>query len=158
MAENRPQNRANENKLERIPVDGMRDVMTVLNKEPGWVYRWVEDTDEAGSRIWKFKRAGYELASLEGVEGRGIIVGEEAVYKTKQDGAICRLHTGEGRYSYLMRIKQEWYEKDQSDKQARIDDMEAGIVGDRDQGDDSGTYGSISIGKGAQTRKTSNSP
>ena len=145
MAENRPQNRTTENKLERIPVDGMRDVMTVLGKDPAFHYRWVEDSDERGSRIHKFKRGGYVLADLEGIEGAGIVVGQEAVYTTKQDGAICRLHTGEGRYSYLMKIKMEWYLEDQKTKQDAIDDMERGMTAERDQGDEAGQYGSVEI-------------
>ena len=52
---NRAQNRQDENKPERVPVDGMRDIMTVRGKDPAFKYRWVADTDEKGSRIWKYK-------------------------------------------------------------------------------------------------------
>jgi hypothetical protein len=145
---NRAQNRQMENKPERVPVDGMRDVMTVHGKDPAYKYRWVTDTDEKGSRIWKFKRGGWELATLDSEESR-IQVGQEAVYKSKEDGSLVRLHTGDGRYSYLMRIKKEWYDADQASKEENIAEMEAGITGTQtSQGDaNHGQYGSVRFEK-----------
>lgn len=145
---NRPQNRQTENKVERIPVDGMRDVMTVHGKDPAYKYRWVTDTDEKGSRIWKFKRGGWELATLDGHDSK-ITVGQEAVYKSKEDGSLVRLHSGEGRFSYLMRIKKEWYSEDQESKEKSLKEMEEGIMGTQtSQGDaNHGQYGSVGYEK-----------
>jgi hypothetical protein len=143
---NRAQNR--QTKTERIPVDGQRDIMTVHGKDPAYSYRWVEDSDERGSRIWKFKRGGWELATLDG-EQQEMHVGQEAVYKSKQDGNLVRLHTGEAKFSYLMRIKKEWKKEDFQTKQANIDELEGGIMGTQtSQGDaNNGMYGSVKFEK-----------
>lgn len=145
---NRSHNRQTENKLDdRVPVSGMRDIMTVLNKETGYVYRWVNDTDDKGSRIYKYKRGGYEMAPLQTPDGE-LTVGEEAVFRTEGKDDIVRLHVGGGQYAYLMRIKQEWYDADQADKQASIDEMEATIAGTGSStGENFGQYGSVKIGK-----------
>jgi len=144
---NRAQNR--QVKSERVPVDGMRDLMTVFGKDVNnFHYRWVEDSDEAGSRIWKFKRGGWDLVSVD-VEDGEISVGAEAVYKSKEQGTLVRLHTGEGRFSYLMKIKNEWYNEDQQAKEDSIKETEQGIFGSTEsQGDaNNGQYGSIKIEK-----------
>ena len=149
--DNRAHNRQTENKdFERVPVSGMRDIMTVLNKEEGYEYRWINDTDEKGSRIYKFKRGGWELAPLQTSAGE-VTVGEEAVYRSEGKDDIVRLHVGAGQFAYLMRIKQEWYDADQAAKQAEIDEVEATIAGTGSStGQDFGQYGSIKIGKHRQ--------
>jgi hypothetical protein len=145
-AGNRPQNRTTHK--ERVPVDGMRDIMTVHGKDSGFKYRWVTDTDERGSRIWKFKRGGWEFATLDGHDEE-IQVGQEAVYKSADEGNLVRLHTGEGRFSYLMRIPKEYYDEDQIAKEERIQEQEDGIMGTQtSQGDaNNGQYGSVKFEK-----------
>ncbi len=144
---NRAHNRQKENKQERVPVSGMRDIMTVLNKEEGYEYRWVNDIDEKGSRIFKYKRGGWDMAPLQTPEGE-LTVGEEAVFRTEGKEDIVRLHVGAGQFAYLMRIKKEWYDEDQKAKQDAIDEVEATIAGTGSStGENFGQYGSIKIGK-----------
>lgn len=40
-----------ENRPSRVPVSGRRDVMTVADQDPNFVYRWVNDV---GNRIDQF--------------------------------------------------------------------------------------------------------
>lgn len=142
---NRAHNRQNENKPKRVPVSGMRDIMTVLNKEEGYEYRWVTDVDEKGSRIYKYKRGGWEMSPLQTADGN-IIVGEEAVFRTEAKEDIIRLHVGGGQFGYLMRIKKEWYDEDQKDKAAEIDAMEDTITGTGSStGENFGQYGKVTI-------------
>ena len=105
------------------------------------------DSDDKGSRIWKFKRGGWDLVTLD-TEDSELAVGQEAVYKSKEQGTLIRLHTGEGRYSYLMRIKKEWFEADQAAKEEAIKETEAGIFGSvSSEGDaNHGQYGEIRKG------------
>ncbi len=131
-------NRDKSNKLDRVPVSGLRDILTVYGKDSNYEYRWVVDTDERGGRIMKFNRGGYEL-----VESSGVEIGAESVYKSKQDGSIVRMATGGGKYSYLMRIKKEYYNQDQADAQAAIDETEAALR--QPDKANSGQYGSIKI-------------
>ncbi len=146
--------KATEGKLPaRVPVSGQRDIMTVFNKDPNFEYRWVVDADERGSRILKFERAGYHFSPIETDEQK-LVVGEDAVYKSRKDGdvSIIRLPTGGGHYSYLMRIKKEWYKEDQEAKQIPINEMEEQITGeftpDGQLKKDLGQYGKVSIKRG----------
>ena len=142
---NRAHNRQTENKARRVPVSGMRDIMTVLNKEEGYSYRWVTDIDEKGSRIYKYKRGGWEMSPLETTEGE-IIVGEEAVFRTENKEDIIRLHVGAGQFAYLMRIKKEWYDEDQKAKADAIDEVERTITQTGSStGESFGQYGKVTI-------------
>lgn len=138
----------------RVPVSGQRDIMSVFNKDKNFHYRWVVDLDERGSRILKFERAGYHFSPIE-TEDQRLVVGEDAVYRSRKedrDVSIIRLPTGGGHFSYLMRIKKEWYNEDQEAKQLPIDEMEAQITGDLtpdgQSKKDLGQYGSVSIKRG----------
>lgn len=140
-------NRENENKPDRIPVGGHRDIMTVYGKDESYEYRWVEDKSDAGSRILRFKRGGWEFVSADPRDSSGgVIVGEENVYSSEQNGSIVRLPTGGANYSYLMRIKKEWYDEDQVAKQDKIDMVEDAIrrTG-TSEGEDFGQYGNVAI-------------
>lgn len=131
------------NKPKRVPVSGLRDIMTVLNKDTDYVYRWVVDLDERGGRILTYERAGYSLVESDSVE-----VGADAVYKTRQEGSIVRLPTGGGKFSYLMRINKAWYKQDQKAKQDAIQETEDAIMRTRDSSDkDSGQYGKVKISR-----------
>ena len=79
---NRASNRMTKNKPDRVPVSGLRDIMTVMNKDPAFEYRFVADKDEMGMRIHKYINGGWEFSPTEGDEGR-LIVGQESVYKTR---------------------------------------------------------------------------
>ncbi len=144
MENNRASNRLKDEKFDRVPVSGTRDIMAVLGKEAGFHYRWVTDTDERGSRIWKFKRGGWDFAPLTTDDGE-ITVGDDAVYKSDQDGSLVRLHTGNGKYSYLMRIKEEWYNLDQKAKADALDEVEQGLTREVDSTGDDGSYSKTGI-------------
>lgn len=123
----------------RVPVSGSRDILTVDNKDPDYHYRWVvAGENENGIRLQKFIRGGYEFVSADDVE-----VGDDSVYKSSNVGSIVRIPSGDGMYSYLMRIKREWYEEDRANSQKKIDDVEKSIYRTRNQEEDDGQYGSI---------------
>ena len=144
---NTTENRQTDNKPKRVPVSGIRDILTVYGKESEFEYRFVVDTTENGSRIAKFKRGGWELAPAETKDG-DMVIGEESVYKSDKHGSIVAISTGGGKHSYLMRIKKEWYTEDQEAKQDQIDEVEEVINrhGTADGGF-AGQYGSVSIGR-----------
>lgn len=144
--DNRAQNRQKDNKDDRVPVSGIRDIMTLLNKEDSaYVYRWVVDVDERGSRIYKYKRGGWEFSPVKTDDG-DMVVGQEAVYRSKQTGSIIRMQTGGGKFSYVMRIRKEFYDDDQKAKAESIDEVERAITGTgTSTGEDFGQYGKVSI-------------
>ena len=136
---NRAQNRVTSK--DRVPVSGMRDIMTVFGKDPAYNYRWVVDVDEGGNEIWNFTRGGYEFAPCETDSGE-LVIGQQAVYKSEQKGEnIVRIPSGQGKFSYLMRIKKEWYDTDQAAKWKEVDDQEAGIFNRYGEAEDTKSTG-----------------
>ena len=143
------ENRLEENKMDRVPVSGMRDILTVMNKDENFVYRFVKDVDEQGSRIQRFLRGGYEFERV----GRdsNISVGADAVYKSRRKdvGSIIR-YPGDshGTYLYLMKIRKDWYEEDQKAKQDKIDEVEDLMKGKKTSDENElGQYGSMRISR-----------
>lgn len=102
----------------RIPVSGNRDILTVSDKDPNYVYRWVVDEN---NRIERFKAGGYETVVDQ------LKVGEESVASGSQLGSAVTKYAGGGKTLVLMRIPTEWYDEDQAAKQQSVDASEAEI-------------------------------
>lgn len=119
-------------RVQRTPV-GTRNVLTVKNTDPNFVYRVVNDI---GDRVQAFKDAGYELVPSDSVR-----VGDKRVDSVTADGSVSQVSVGQGTKAYVMRIKKEWYEEDQAQKQAKVDAQESTTK--RKALD--GTYGKLEI-------------
>ena len=148
----RATNRVTENKPNRVPVSGIRDILTVYGKDDRFKYRFVDDVDEKGMRIMRFTRGGWTFT--EGGEHSDIVVGEECVYKTRDGSSIIRFPSGQGRFSYLMQIPREIWDSDQKAKQDEIDEVEATITRPiamqsaiNAEASGSGQYGKVTINR-----------
>lgn len=100
--------RTAQQRVKRTPVSGYRNVLTYSAKDPGYVYRWVNDLD---TRIQIFQDAGYEFVPT----GEGQ-VGDKRVGTASDVGSWVSKPVGSGITAYLMKIKQEWFEEDQQKK------------------------------------------
>ena len=110
---------ATNNRPERVPLHEQRNKLTVSNRDPNFVYRWVNDSDE---RIAKFKAAGYEAVTHE------TQVGDPAVESGQnKTGSVVTKHVGGKTTAVLMRIPKEWYEEDQRTKQEELNASEAAM-------------------------------
>jgi hypothetical protein len=103
-------------RVRRTPV-GRRNVLSVTGKEPGYVYRFVNDT---GDGVQHLLEQGYEL-----VEAKGVRIGDKRIGQASEEGSAAMASVGGGMKAFLMRIKQEWYDEDQADKAAHVDATEA---------------------------------
>lgn len=124
-----------EKRPQRIPV-GMRPKLAVVGKDPGFVYRWVNDTP---GRIDMFKQGGWELCSNQEVD-----VGNQRAEQASEIGSLASniVDGGTGMRAYVMKIRKEWYDEDQKANEAHIDQLE------RDQitaNVNDGEYGSVKI-------------
>ena len=115
---------------ERVPVGGPRDILTVANKDPNYVYRWVMDSP---GRLEQFKKAGYEV-----VESNPE-VGQAAVDRATQLGSSVTMVRGSGTL-VLMRIPREWYDEDQTAKQEELDALDETMRDPK-----AGDYGSVTV-------------
>lgn len=121
-------------RVRRTPV-GVRNVLTVSGKEPGYEYRIVNDT---GDRVEQFKSAGYEVVSA-----KDVTVGDRRVNAASAEGSAATVSVGGGSKAVVMRIKSEWYEEDQHRKQSDVDQTEAATKADALKG----TYGKLDINR-----------
>lgn len=117
----------------RLPV-GYRDRLRILDPDPNYVYRWVNASADQGDRVSIFEAAGYEKVPC-GLHK----IGNGRVSTPGPDGSVETIPGGGGDKLVLMRIKREWYEQDQKQKQDRVDATERAQRKPPD-----GFYGSIS--------------
>lgn len=123
-------------KSTRIPVGSARDILTVQGKDPNYEYRWVLDDPKRPGRLQRFKDGGYEVVTDTNE------VGQNTVDRGKKLGSAITRPDG-GNTLVLMRILKEWYDEDQAAKAEKIDDLEATMIQDAQEGD--GRYGSLEI-------------
>jgi len=99
-----------------------RSVLGIKGKEPGYVYRIVNDT---GDRIASFQEQGYEV-----VTDSSITIGDRRVGRASQDGSPVQVSVGQGIDGYLMRIKDEFYKEDQAYKEQQLRELEQSMKKD----------------------------
>jgi hypothetical protein len=107
------------NRPKRVPLHDQRDTMNVLDRDPNYVYRWVNDVDN-GQRVLKFQKGGYEVVQDK------VQVGDPTVESnTNQTASVNEKFVGGNTKAILMRIPKEWYAEDQAAKQRQVDQAEA---------------------------------
>jgi len=128
-------NSASAQRPKRTPING-RNVLTVTGKEPGYVYRIVND---AGDRVQQFLDAGYEKVLANDVQ-----VGDKRINSASPEGSVAQVSVGNGEKAIVMRIREEWYKEDQLAKQAHVDQLEQTIK----QNVSGADYGTVKISRG----------
>lgn len=117
----------------RVPVGGPRNILTVAQKDPNYVYRWVNDVP---GRINLFKEGGYEVVTDEHE------VGDKTVDRGSKLGSAITKSVGGQITAVLMRIPKDWYDEDQVAKQKEVDILEATM---RDQAQRGDLTGSVKV-------------
>ncbi len=115
----------------RTSINGVRNVLTVSGKDPEYIYRVVNDQ---GDRVAQFEGMGYEI-----VQDQSIKVGDRRIANPTQEGSPVKVSVGGGQQAYVMRIRKEWYDEDQSAKAKSIDNLEAATKADARKNADYGT-------------------
>ena len=111
-----------------------RSVLGIKGKEPGYVYRIVNDT---GDRVASFQEQGYEI-----VTDSSITIGDRRVGRASQDGSPVQVSVGQGIDGFLMRIKDEYYKEDQAYKEQQLRELEQSMKKDATSTSD---YGKLDI-------------
>lgn len=113
---------------------GVRNRLTVRNKDADYVYRVVNDVED---RVELFKEMGYEIVPTDDVQ-----IGDRRVDVGSNVGSAASVAVGQGIKGIIMRQRKEWYDEDQAAKQADIDRME------QTMGKQDGLYGNVKVGRG----------
>jgi hypothetical protein len=127
-----PNSASAQQRPKRTPV-GSRNVLSVVGKEDGYVYRFVNDS---GDRVAQYLEAGYEM-----VPASAVRVGDKRVNNPTPEGSNAQVSVGHGQKGFLMRIKDEWYKEDQAAKQAHVNELEQAIKNISGKAD----FGNVSI-------------
>ena len=98
---------------ERVPMGAYRDILTVHDKDPNYVYRFFNDID---NRIERAKQAGYEIVDHK------VRMGAHGVANNQALGGGAQRISSDGVPLVLMRIRREWWEEDQAAKQKIVND------------------------------------
>lgn len=103
-------------RVKRQPIRA-RGRLTVGGKDSNYVYRFVNDI---GDRVTMFQEAGYELVTKDAHK-----IGDNRVDIASPDGTNAMVSVGvkpngDAQRAYLMRIKREWFEEDQAEKQVEV--------------------------------------
>lgn len=93
-----------------------KNILTVSGKEPGYVYRVVNDTED---RVADLTEQGYEVVSSNKVS-----VGDKRVSKATPEGSVMSVSVGGGKKGIIMRIRQDYYDEDQKAKQDYVAETE----------------------------------
>ena len=120
-------------RTQRTPLAN-RSVLGIKGKEPGYVYRIMNDT---GDRVASFQEQGYEI-----VTDSSITIGDRRVGKASADGSPVQVAVGNGIDGYLMRIKEEYYKEDQAYKEQKLSELEQSM---RKEAKDISDYGNLKI-------------
>jgi hypothetical protein len=113
-------------KRERVPFGANRQRLSVRDKDPNYVYRWVNDTED---RLERAEAGGYVFVqkSEVGKLGEGQIHQENTDLNSRVSKIVSKGETTPIR-GYLMKIKKTWYDKDQKVKEALTDEVDQAIM------------------------------
>ena len=122
----------------RNTFNGTEAKLSVRQQIPGYHLHVLTD---AGSRIQEAMDSGYEFVRPEEVGG----VSENVVSRNGDLGERIRFLVnpraqGSEQYGYLMKIRQEWYEDDQAELQAKNNRIDASIRGGKVTGENPSFY------------------
>jgi len=112
VSQEKPQRR------KRVPL-GVPVSKLATSQRSGYHRHWINDN---GARVQQAEQAGYEFVVSEVLSGtaqKGLGTKVSQIVGTKEDGSPLT--------AFLMEIKQEWYDEDQSAMQAEVDKVDMSI-------------------------------
>ena len=131
--EDRPSTVNRSDRPKRVPINGIRDILAVQGKEPGWHYCWVPE-----HLVAKYEAAHYDYVTHE------VIVGDRKINAGTQMGSKVSIPVGNGQTGFLMRCTEEDHASEMDYIAEETDRQESAM---RDASKESGRYGQINIGR-----------
>lgn len=129
--EDRPSTVNRSDRPKRVPINGLRDILAVLGKEPGWHYCWVPEHLTA-----KYEVAYYDYVTHE------VIIGDRKINAGSQMGTKVSMPVGNGVTGFLMRCTEEDYQAEKAWVASEADRQENAMRGSTQ---DEGRYGQVEI-------------
>lgn len=136
VMEDRPSQVNRSDRPTRVPINGLRDKMSVRGQEPGWHYCWVNEDN-----CPRYELGGYQFVTHE------VTVGDRKIDSASMIGGKVAMAAGNGVTAYLMRCPQEVFDEEQRLVNERTDATEQSLRENLNSGAD-GKYGKVEIGRG----------
>lgn len=121
---------------QRVPINGLRDKLSVSPQEPGWHYCWIND-----SQVPTFEAGGYVFVTHD------VKVGDRKIDNVMGLGGKVSMPGGNGVTIYLMRCTDEVYHEETQLNHDRVDQLESAMRSELNTASE-GRYGKVKIGQG----------
>ena len=131
--EDRPTSLNRSERPKRVPINGKRDILTVVGQEKGWHYCWVNE-----DKVPRFQMSNYEFVDHD------CVVGDRKIDAAARIGGKISKAVGNGMTAYLMRITQEEHDEDVALELKEIKDRENAMKRELNSSAD-GRYGKVEI-------------
>lgn len=138
--EDRPTSLERSERPKRVPINGRRDILTVIGQEKGWHYCWVNE-----DQVPRYQNSGYEFVT------HACQIGDRKVNAAASIGEHHTKAVGNGVTGHLMRCAQEDFEADEREEQAEIKAREDSMKRELNSSQD-GRYGKVDIGQSKPLR------
>ena len=116
---------------QRVPINGLRDKLSIKGQEEGFHYVIVNDYN-----VDTYVLAGYDFVTHD------VTIGDRSVNTAQSEGGKASIPVGNGVIGFIMRIPNEFYEEDRAEEQRDLDDKEKAMRRRLNSKDD-GQYGGI---------------
>lgn len=117
----------------RVPINGLRDKLSVIGQEAGWHYIWIRDDE-----VYRFEMGGYDPVTHD------VIVGEKHINVAGQIGTHVTYPGGQGVTLHLYRCPDEVYQDELNAVHKQVDEGEAVMKAQLNSKSD-GRYGKVEI-------------
>jgi hypothetical protein len=117
----------------RVPINGLRDKLSVQGMEPGWHYIWIRDDE-----VYRFEMGGYEKVTHD------VTVGDRHINTAGQIGSAVTYPGGNGVTLHLFRCLDEVYQAELDSIHQQVDEGEAAMKAQLNSNTD-GRYGKVEI-------------
>lgn len=131
--EDRPTSLNRSERPDRVPVNGKRDILTVIGQEKGWHYCWVNE-----DKVPRFQMGNYEFVDHD------CVIGDRKIDAASRIGGKISKAVGNGVTAYLMRCPQEEFEEDERNHMAEVKAREDQMRRELNSSSD-GRYGKVVI-------------
>lgn len=123
----------------RVPINGLRDKLSITGAEPGWHYTLVNEDN-----VQAYLAAGYDYVTHE------VHIGSRKIDQASMVGGRVAIPVGNGVTGFLMRCPQEIFEEEMKLTDERTDATEQSMR-KHIQGVQDGMYGKVDIGRPRRT-------
>lgn len=132
-AEDRPSTLNRSERPQRVPINGLRDKLSIKGQEPDFHYVIVNDYN-----CETYLMAGYEFVTHD------VSIGDRHINSAASEGSKKSIPVGNGVTGYVMRIPQELYDEDRQAEQQDLSEKENAMHQTLNSKDD-GRYGKFEI-------------